>query len=111
MRSALARAEEKIENEEREIERLRAQIEKLRRMLFGSRSEKLRQQVEEAEAQLKQQEQESDATTDGRMIRRFPVSFVSPAIFVLFLNIFLARYADWNQQKPTARSAAVNWNT
>lgn len=35
LRSALARAEEKIENEEREIEHLRAQIEKLRRMLFG----------------------------------------------------------------------------
>ncbi|TCQ82987.1 hypothetical protein EC840_1294 [Rahnella sp. JUb53] len=29
LRSALARAEEKIENEEREIEHLRAQIEKL----------------------------------------------------------------------------------
>ncbi len=39
LRSALARAEEKIENEEREIEHLRAQIEKLRRMLFGTRSE------------------------------------------------------------------------
>ena len=38
LRSALARAEEKIENEEREIEHLRAQIEKLRRMLFGSLS-------------------------------------------------------------------------
>ena len=60
LRTALARAEEKIENEEREIEHLRAQIEKLRRMLFGTRSEKLRQQVEEAEALLKQQEQQSD---------------------------------------------------
>ena len=38
LRSALARAEEKIENEEREIEHLRAQIEKLRRMLLGTRS-------------------------------------------------------------------------
>lgn len=60
LRSALARAEEKIENEEREIEHLRAQIEKLRRMLFGTRSEKLRRQAEEAEALLKQQEQQSD---------------------------------------------------
>lgn len=60
LRSALARAEEKIENEEREIEHLRAQIEKLRRMLFGTRSEKLRRQVEETEALLKQQEQQSD---------------------------------------------------
>ncbi|CAB5587051.1 Transposase and inactivated derivatives [Citrobacter werkmanii] len=60
LRSALARAEEKIENEEREIEHLRAQIEKLRRMLFGTRSEKLRQQVEDAEALLKEQEQQSD---------------------------------------------------
>lgn len=60
LRSALTRAEEKIENEEREIEHLRAQIEKLRRMLFGTRSEKLRRQVEDAEALLKQQEQQSD---------------------------------------------------
>ena len=36
LRSALARAEEKIEEDEREIEHLRAQIEKLRRMLFGT---------------------------------------------------------------------------
>ena len=42
LRSALARAEEKIEEDEREIEHLRAQIEKLRRMLFGTCSEKLR---------------------------------------------------------------------
>ncbi len=56
LRSALARAEEKIEEEEREIEHLRAQIEKLRRMLFGTRSEKLQREVEQAEAQLKQRE-------------------------------------------------------
>ncbi|EHW6024584.1 transposase, partial [Escherichia coli] len=60
LRSALARAEEKIEEDEREIEHLRAQIEKLRRMLFGTRSEKLRSEVEQAEALLKQREQESD---------------------------------------------------
>ena len=60
LRSALARAEEKIEEEEREIEYLRAQIEKLRRMLFGTRSEKLQREVEQAEALLKQREQESD---------------------------------------------------
>lgn len=56
----LARAKEKIEKEEREIEHLRTQIEKLGRMLFGTRSEKLRRQVEEAEALLKQQGQQSD---------------------------------------------------
>lgn len=60
LRSALTCAEEKIENEEREIEHLRAQTEKLLRMLFGTRSEKLHQQVEEAEALLKQHEQQSD---------------------------------------------------
>lgn len=60
LRSALARAEEKIENEEREIEHRRAQLEKLRRMLFGTRSEKLRRQVEEAEAVLKLHEQAGD---------------------------------------------------
>lgn len=60
LRTALARAEDKVEEGEREIERLRAQLEKLRRMLFGTRLEKLRRQVEEAEALLKQQEHESD---------------------------------------------------
>lgn len=60
LRTALARAEDKVEESEREIERLRAQLEKLRRMLLGTRSEKLRRQVEEAEALLKQQEYESD---------------------------------------------------
>ncbi|VEI75878.1 Transposase C of IS166 homeodomain [Serratia fonticola] len=45
-----------------EIEHLREQIEKLRRMLFVTRSEKLRRQVEEAEALLKQQAQQSDLT-------------------------------------------------
>ncbi len=60
LRSALARAEEKLEEDEREIEHLRAQIEKLRRMLFGTRSEKLRREVELAEALLKQREQDSD---------------------------------------------------
>lgn len=54
LRSALTRAEEKIEEDEREIEHLRAQIEKLRRMLFGTRSEKLRREVELAEALLGQ---------------------------------------------------------
>ncbi|ENO3856481.1 transposase, partial [Escherichia coli] len=60
LRSALARAEEKIEEDEREIEHLQTQIEKLRRMLFGTRSEKLRREVEQAEALLKQREQDSD---------------------------------------------------
>lgn len=60
LRTALARAEEKFENEDGEIERQLAQIEKLRRMLFVTRSEKLHQQVEEAEALLKQQKQQSD---------------------------------------------------
>ncbi|HFI6986446.1 TPA: transposase [Escherichia coli] len=59
LRSALARAEEKIEEDERETEHLRAQIEKLRRMLFGTRSEKLRREVEQAEALLKQRELQS----------------------------------------------------
>lgn len=60
LRSALTRAEEKLEEDEREIEHLRAQIEKLRRMLFGTRSEKLRREVEQAETLLKQREQDSD---------------------------------------------------
>ena len=68
LRSALARAEEKIEEDEREIEHLRAQIEKLRRMLFGTRSEKLRREVELAEALLKQREQDSVWLTPVQLI-------------------------------------------
>ncbi len=82
LRSALARAEEKIENEEREIEHLRAQIEKLRRMLFGTRSEKLRRQVEEAEALLKQQQaaaKRSLQRTGRRSAGTSPVASVPPS--------------------------------
>ncbi|MCW7326643.1 hypothetical protein OHD38_28500 [Escherichia coli] len=71
LRSALARAEEKIEEEEREIEHLRAQIEKLRRMLLVPVHEKLQREVEQAEAQLKQREQESDRYS-GREDEGFP---------------------------------------
>ncbi len=87
LRSALTRAEEKIEEDEREIEHLRAQIEKLRRMLFGTRSEKLRREVELAEALLKQREQDSD-----RYRHTFPV-----------------KYTAWSQKKAVARSVAVSW--
>ncbi len=59
LRSALARAEEKIEEDEREIEHLRPRW-KTARMLFGTRSEKLRREVEQAEALLKRREQNSD---------------------------------------------------
>jgi transposase len=106
LRSALARAEEKIENEEREIEHLRAQIEKLRRMLFGTRSGKLRRQVEEAEALLKQQEQQSDPT-DGKTIRRYLASCVSPAIVARYRHTFPARYIGWILRKPAVRNAAA----
>lgn len=94
LRSALARAEEKIENEERETEHLRAQIEKLRRMLFGTRSAKLRRQVEDAEALLKQQEQQSARCNWRDNVRRFLASFASfasRATAVLCLNTFPAK--------------------
>ncbi|WP_407232559.1 hypothetical protein [Escherichia coli] len=79
LRSALTRAEEKIEEDEREIEHLRAQIEKLRRMLFGTRSEK-RREVELAEALLKQREQDSDRYRAGRRSSGSPpVATVAPS--------------------------------
>lgn len=111
LRSALARAEEKIENEEREIEHLRAQIEKLRRMLFGTRSEKLRRQVEEAEALLKQQEQQSDRYNGRKTIRRYLASYVSPAIVARYRHTFPARYIGWILRKPAVRNAAAVWRT
>lgn len=91
LRSALARAEEKIEEEEREIEHLRARIEKLRRMLFGTRSEKLRREV------------------GVRMTRRFPVSCDSRVIVVRYRHISPAKYTDWSLKKVVARSVAVSW--
>ncbi len=95
LRSALTRAEEKIEEDEREIEHLRAQIEKLRRMLFGTRSEKLRREVELAEALLKQREQDSDR--------------YSRAIVVRYRHTFPVKYTAWSQKKAVARSVAVSW--
>ena len=80
LRSALTRAEEKIEGDDREIEHLRAQIVKLRRMLFGTRTEKLRRQVELTEALLKQREQDSDRYS-GREVSSGspPVATVAPS--------------------------------
>ncbi|MCP1065728.1 hypothetical protein M5G07_10550 [Serratia symbiotica] len=89
--SALSRAEEKIENEKREIEHLRTQLEKLHRILFGTRSEKLRRQVEEAEAVLKLHEQAGDRHNGRKTTRKFPVSFASPGIVSHFPNTFRVR--------------------
>ena len=111
LRSALARAEEKIENEEREIEHLRAQIEKLRRMLFGTRSEKLRRQVEEAEALLKQQEQQSDRYNGReddpqvpRQLRQSRHRRPLPAHLPREIH-------GWILRKPAVRNAAAVWRT
>ncbi len=110
LRSALTRAEEKIEEDEREIEHLRAQIEKLRRMLFGTRSEKLRREVELAEALLKQREQDSDRYS-GREDDplRFPASCDSRAIVVRYRHTFPVKYTARSQKKAVARSVAVSW--
>ncbi|MGT9003300.1 IS66 family transposase [Escherichia coli] len=109
LRSALTRAEEKIEEDEREIEHLRAQIEKLRRMLFGTRSEKLRREVELAEALLKQREQDSDRYSGRKTILRFPASCDSRAIVVRYRHTFPVKYTAWSQKKAVARSVAVSW--
>ncbi len=105
LRSALARAEEKIEEDEREIEHLRAQIEKLRRMLFGTRSEKLRREVEQAEALLKQREQDSDRYSgredDPQVPRR--------AIVVRYRHTFPVKYTVWSLKKVVARNVAASW--
>ena len=66
LRQALARAEEKVEEEERKNEHLRAQLDKLRRMLFGVSSEKLLREVDDAQTALEQREQDSDRRT-GRV--------------------------------------------
>lgn len=109
LRSALTRAEEKIEEDEREIEHLRAQIEKLRRMLFGTRSEKLRREVELAEALLKQREQDSDRYSGREDDPQVPRQLHSRAIVVRYRHTFPVKYTAWSQKKAVARSVAVSW--
>ena len=109
LRSALTRAKEKIEEDEREIEHLRAQIEKLRRMLFGTRSEKLRREVELAEALLKQREQDSDRYSGREDDPQVPASCDSRAIVVRYRHTFPVKYTAWSQKKAVARSVAVSW--
>ena len=108
LRSALARAEEKIEEDEREIEHLRAQIEKLRRMLFGTRSEKLRREVEQAEALLKQREQESDLKNYW-FAGFYPAEKPRWTIVVRYRHISPVKYTAWSLKKAVARSVAVSW--
>ncbi|MGT8894543.1 transposase domain-containing protein [Escherichia coli] len=109
LRSALARAEEKIEEEERETEHLRAQIEKLRRMLFGTRSEKLRREVEQAEALLNQRRQDSDRYSGWEDDPQVPASCDSRAIVVRYRHTFPVKYTVWSLKKAVARSVAVSW--
>lgn len=60
LRYALQLAEEKATEHEQETEELRAQLDKLRRMLFGNRSEKLRQQKAALEDKLNALEHKDD---------------------------------------------------
>ncbi|BBU81118.1 hypothetical protein EIMP300_25180 [Escherichia coli] len=99
LRSALTRAEEKIEEDEREIEHLRAQIEKLRRMLFGTRSEKLRREVELAEALLKQREQDSDRYSheqERRILYRFFLPVLCPVRYGprMWIRVLTGKYCE-----------------
>lgn len=71
LRSAQARAEDKIENEELEIEHLRAQIEKLHR------------QVEETDALLKQQEQLELVSSALKVIRTVRVKKTCPRCYCI----------------------------
>lgn len=77
LRAALARAEEKARQDAQEIERLRAQVEKLNRILYGTRSEKLRRQAEQADAPDEQREPEntlSGSRKEGPAAERTPRS-------------------------------------
>ncbi|VCZ66459.1 hypothetical protein BANRA_05667 [Escherichia coli] len=57
-------------------------------MLFGTRSEKLRREVELAEALLKQREQDSDRYSGREDDPRFPASCDSRAIVVRYRHTF-----------------------
>lgn len=64
LRYALKQAENKAAEHEQEAEELRAQLDKLRRMLFGNRSEKLRQQKTDLEDRLDVLAQKNDEQGD-----------------------------------------------
>lgn len=78
-------------------------------MLFGTRSEKLQREVEQAEAQLKQREQESDRYSGREDDRRFPASCDNHVIVVRYQHIFPVKYTAWSLKKVVARSVAVSW--
>lgn len=107
LRSALARAEEKIENEECEIEHLRAQIEKLRRMLFGTRTEKLRRQVEVAEGLLKQQEQQSDRYNGREDDPQVPRQLSQSRHRRPLPEHLPVKYTGWSLLKPAVRNVVT----
>ncbi len=107
LRSALARAEEKIENEEREIEHLRAQIEKLRRMLFGTRTEKLRRQVEVAEGLLKQLEQQSDRYNGREDDPQVPRQLSQSRHRRPLPEHLPVKYTGWSLLKPAVRNVVT----
>lgn len=97
LRSALARAEEKIEDDEREIEHLRAQIEKLRR------------EVEQAEALLKQREQDSDRYSGREDDPQVPRQLRQSRHRCPLPAHLPVKYTVWSLKKAVARSVAVSW--
>ncbi|STI72438.1 transposase [Escherichia coli] len=78
-------------------------------MLFGTRSEKLRREVEQAEALLKQREQDSDRYSGREDDPQVPASCDSRAIVVRYRHTFPVKYSVWNLKKAVARSVAVSW--
>ena len=76
-------------------------------MLFGTRSEKLRREVELAEALLKQREQDSDRYSGRKTILRFPASCDSRAIVVRYRHTFPVKYTAWSQ--GCCPGVAVSW--
>ncbi len=106
LRSALARAEEKIENEEREIEHRKTASNVVRYP-----PEKLRRQVEEAEALLKQQEQQSDRYNGREDDPQVPRQLRQSRHRRPLPAHLPARYIGWILRKPAVRNAAAVWRT
>lgn len=109
--SALARAEEKIENEEREIEHLRVQIEKLRRMLSVPAQKNFANRLKKPKPCLNSRSNKAITTTDGKTIHWYLASCASPVIVARYRNTFPVRYTGWSERKPAARNAATVWST
>ncbi len=79
--------------------------------MFGTRSEKLRREVAQAEALLKQREQASDRYSGREDDPQVPRQLRQSRHRRPLPEHLPVRYSDWSRKKPAARHVAVKWRT